>query len=500
MEGDKCFITAIIIALHHNEFAQPSRTAQYQKYFQPHIAKCTGIDIVQNERIPQPAILVFRDHDKTIDAPTVMYADIEAILEHLPAKDGVNTQHTHKHTPCALGCMIMSRIPNNRYHGKYVEFVGPDCMTQFIDYAEEVLFQVYSWAENFETRCIAQRTPLEQRSFDLEHRCYQCKMPFTRKDGKSRDKHFDHDHITGLYRGAACARCNLKIRLSRLTLPIYFHNYRGYDNHHIVHAFAGRKYWECEPIAQNMEKFMSMTCKFQVGFNAKGNKLNARIYFRDSLQILPEGLAALVNNVGESELHETLKMHNIYGISKELILAKGIFPYSFFDSFDKMKYDSLPPIEDFYDTLSDRDISQADFDRACRAWQEFQCDTMQDYMLRYLEMDVRQLTDVFEYGRGISRRDDGLDLAHYLTISQLSMASALKCQIKPIGLCPTPEMYRLFEKSIRGGISFTNIHYVEATDDVKIMYIDANNLYGGALRQKLPRGEFIEFYGADSID
>ena len=34
MEGDKCFITAIIIALHHNEFAQPSRTAQYQKYVQ----------------------------------------------------------------------------------------------------------------------------------------------------------------------------------------------------------------------------------------------------------------------------------------------------------------------------------------------------------------------------------------------------------------------------------------------------------------------------------
>src|SRR5438477_12155376 len=123
-----------------------------------------------------------------------------------------------------------------------------------------------------------------------------------------------------------------------------------------------------------------------------------------------------------------------------------------------------------------------------------------DYMLRYLEMDVRQLTDVFEQARCISRYDDGLDVAHYITISQLAMSSALKMINKPIGLCPTPEMYRLFEKSIRGGISFTNIHYVETTDDVKIMYIDANNLYGGALRQKLPRGEFIEFYSADSID
>src|SRR5438477_2271926 len=92
----------------------------------------------------------------------VKYADIEAILEHLPTKVGVNTQHTHKHTPCAVGCMIISRIPNNRYHGKYVEFVGPTCMTQFLDYCEEVLMQVFSWATNFETRCVAQRTPLEQ--------------------------------------------------------------------------------------------------------------------------------------------------------------------------------------------------------------------------------------------------------------------------------------------------------------------------------------------------
>ena len=34
MEGEKCFLTAILIALHHNEFANPYRTAQYQKYVQ----------------------------------------------------------------------------------------------------------------------------------------------------------------------------------------------------------------------------------------------------------------------------------------------------------------------------------------------------------------------------------------------------------------------------------------------------------------------------------
>ena len=440
-----------------------------KSYFHPqqyeqHIAKCTGINQVQNERIPEPALCSFRDHEKTIDVPTVMYADIEAILEHLQPQEGSNTQRTQKHKPCAIGNMIISRIPNNRYHGKYVEHVGENCMSEFITYLEELAFQVWSWAENFETRIKAERTKEDEFQFNLQHRCYLCNRPFESKDGKVFEKHFDHDHLTGLFRGAACSRCNMNMRLTRLSVPIYFHNYRGYDNHHIVHAFNGRKDWVLEPIAQNMEKFMSMTARFAVtSSNSDGKKQTyISMCFRDSFQVLPEGLASLVANVGEESLHHTLEMSHIYGISKELILAKGIFPYSFFDSFDKMSYDHLPSKEDFYDNLSDKDISQADYERAQHAWREFQCDNMGDYMLRYLEMDVRQLADVFERFRVISRREDGLDGAHYMTVSQFAMSSALKLINKPIGLCHTPELYRLFEKSIRGGIAFCNTHFVEA--------------------------------------
>src|SRR5258708_36755832 len=81
---------------------------------------------------------------------------------------------------------------------------------------------------------------------------------------KNNDKNWDHCHITGKFRGAACKDCNFKMQLSRRSLPIYFHNYRGYDNHHIVHAIHARKKWVLEPIAQNMEKFMAMTAKFPV--------------------------------------------------------------------------------------------------------------------------------------------------------------------------------------------------------------------------------------------
>ena len=236
----------------------------HKEDFEAHSKKCKGIHMVQNESIPNPPICSFRDHDKTVDAPTVMYADIEAILEKLDVLP-TNTQRTHRHIPCAIGSMIISRIPDNWFHEKYVEHVGPTCMEQFIDYLEEVAMQVWSWCEGFETRIRDKRSPDELKRFKNASYCYLCNCAFKQEsNGKNPDKHFDHDHLTGKYRGAACAHCNRKMRLSRRSVPIYFHNYRGYDNHHIVHAFNNRPEWELEPIAQNMEKFMAMTAKFPV--------------------------------------------------------------------------------------------------------------------------------------------------------------------------------------------------------------------------------------------
>ena len=141
----------------------------YQKsLYNAHVLKCTGIQKTQNESIPNPPICYFKDQDKTIDAPTVMYADIEAILEKLDVIPA-NTERTHHHIPCAVGSMIISRIPDNWYHEKYVEHVGPTCMEQFIDYLEEVAMQVWTWCEGFETRNRDNRTPDEWNIFFNQH-------------------------------------------------------------------------------------------------------------------------------------------------------------------------------------------------------------------------------------------------------------------------------------------------------------------------------------------
>ena len=42
-----------------------------------------------------------------------------------------------------------------------------------------------------------------------------------------------------------------------------------------------------------------------------------------------------------------------------------------------------------------------------------------------------------------------------------------------------------FEQGMRGGVSYINKRYSEASKNVNILYLDMNNLYGCAIRQYL---------------
>ena len=51
----------------------------------------------------------------------------------------------------------------------------------------------------------------------------------------------------------------------------------------------------------------------------------------------------------------------------------------------------------------------------------------------------------------------------------------------------------LLENNIRGGISgVMGDRYIKSGDKTKIIYIDANNLYGYAMSQYLPTGQFYK--------
>ena len=55
------------------------------------------------------------------------------------------------------------------------------------------------------------------------------------------------------------------------------------------------------------------------------------------------------------------------------------------------------------------------------------------------------------------------------------MLNMTKLELKKIS---DPDKYMFFEQGIRGGISYVNKRYREASKDVHVIYLNMNNLYG----------------------
>ena len=183
---------------------------------------------------------------------------------------------------------------------------------------------------------------------------------------------------------------------------------------------------------------------------------------------------------------------------------KGIFAYDFFDDLSKLNETMLPPQEVFKDTLNDKDCSNDEYKHAELVWKTFQCKTFREYHDLYLKSDVLLLTDFFEKFRETCLESYGLDAAHYYSTPGMAWSCAMKLTDTRLELLDNEEMYTFFERSIRGGISQVSKRHVRANnkccktynyDPEKpttfLVYLDANNLYGFALSQKLPTGDFI---------
>ena len=420
--------------------------------------------------------LKFNDLHKTVSPAYVVYADFESLL--VPTDDPSRPQI---HMPAAAGYLFTSATSSDiksPLPTKYQEFYGSSCIVDFLASLEQQVLLVRDWYHQHGNVDMTALTTDEIEEFDASQYCYLCNGEF------DDDKVRDHDHFTGQYIGPACNECNLARRHSTF-LPVVFHNLRGYDMHHVMkHAIDQFPSWSISCIPQSSEKFLALTVSFQE---------KAKLRFIDSLQFLNASLKRLVGNLESGDL---LLTNNISQLPDYVCSSKGIYPYSFPKSFDDLEQamDELPPIDAFYDVLSEQiNVTKAEHERANQIWKDVGCKSLKDYMMTYLKLDVFLLADVFETFRyTVRREDDGLDPLHFFSIPGLSWSSALKSMSRPLELIDDATMYQFFERGIRGGMTFVNKHRVTTNDDddVSLLYIDINNLYGDALSRKLPCSEF----------
>lgn len=152
-----------------------------------------------------------------------------------------------------------------------------------------------------------------------------------------------------------------------------------------------------------------------------------RLRFIDSYRFLQCSLAELAKSLPSDKLNVTRKeWSNLCEKDFNLLTQKGIYPYSYMNSWECLLETRLPPISSFYDELKDNNISKKEYKHAKMVWKTFNIQTLQEYTKIYLKTDVLLLADIFENFRRNCIALYELDPAHYITLPGYSWDCMLK--------------------------------------------------------------------------
>ena len=450
--------------------------------------------------LPEPnTMLYFKNYQKKLPIPFVVYADFECFTKPIsschPNPENSYNYNYQKHEPSGF-CIFVKGIVDKRI--KPITYTktseDEDIAKIFVEKLMEVTKGIY---HDFYCRPKPIRmTQMERDQFAKEVNCHICMGEL------KTDKVRDHCHFTSNYRGAAHNICNLRCK-KPLILPVIFHNLQGYDGHIFIKQLS-RLQGKLTCIPSTEEKYISFSKHVKVGeyYSNKFGKMlpiNFEIRFIDSFKFLQRSLGNLVSNLKKEDFHNT--KHVMKDTNLDLITRKGIYPYDYVSSLDKLSETSLPPKEAFYSLLYDEDISDEDYQHAVNVWNTFGCKTIRDYHNLYLKTDVLLLADVFENFRATCLKHYKLDPAHYYTSPGLAWDACLKETGQQLELLHDYDMLMMIEKGIRGGMAHISKRYVEANnkymrsfnpekESTFITYLDANNLYGWAMSQQLPTHGF----------
>ena len=132
--------------------------------------------------------------------------------------------------------------------------------------------------------------------------------------------------------------------------------------------------------------------------------------------------------------------------------------------------------------------------------ENFEIKTMKDYHNLHLKCDVLLLADIFEKFKNNSLKNYGLCPCYCLSAPALSWDPMLNMTKGELEFIPDPDMYILFEKGMRGGVSYISNRCSKANNKClkscnpkpksKHIYLDAKNLYGYAMCKFLPTSRF----------
>ena len=176
------------------------------------------------------------------------------------------------------------------------------------------------------------------------------------------------------------------------------------------------------------------------------------------------------------------------------------------DNWKRFNETSLPDKESFYSSLNIEDIDDVDYRHGNNVFNKFKLKNLGEYHDLYVQSDT-----LFENFRNMCIKVYDLDPAHFVSLPGLAWQACLEKTNVKLELLTDYDELLMVEEGIRGGLcnaihrhAKANNKYMKNYDKNKefsyIQYLDANNLYGWPMCQKLTVNGFKWIKDTSEID
>ena len=483
-------------------------------------------------------IIKYNHGEKSMKLPLVIYADLECLLEKMSTcinnPNESSTTKINKHQPSGYSIFTHCSLDESKNKRNY--YRSKDFMKKFSKDLREHASNII----NYENKNMIPLTTEEKIYHNKQKICYICKKEFNNNDKKNY-KVRDHCHYTGKYRGAAHIICNLRYKVPK-EIPTVFHNGSTYDYHLIIKELVKEFEGNFECVGENTEKCITFSVPIKKKIENKDLEITYKFKFIDSYRFMASSLSKLVDNLSEGirnnkcvncnscldyikiknaqlllkcfncnnyykkKFNKDLikKFKNTYSFCNNdlnifiLLLRKGVYPYEYMDNLERFNETLLTSKEPFYSNLNMENI---DYRHGNNVFNKFKLNNLGEYHDLYVQSDTLLLADVFENFRDMCLKEYELDPANFLSLPGLAWQACLKktnIELEPL---TDYDMLLMVEEGIIGGICHSIHTYAKASNKYMknynnneessyIQYLDANNIYGWAMSQKLPVNGF----------